>query len=351
MITVLTFNSCQSVNQILTLNDLTEAQKDGNIQIVSVDSTIYYVSMFSFNDSSIYVSGTKKKFDLLTDYTGKLYFKDISYIQTRNTNTIGTLAFLGLTGLIVYYGSSAIENTSGINAAVKITYPSSGSGTGSCPFIYSWNGNEYVLEGEAFGTALGKALETKTCIILPELKPSDKKLKIKITNERPETHFFNNIKLAAIETDNDVTVYSTNNNSLQSVTKHKNISKALDINKTDITSLLKVDDNLYWESDLSSANQNSDFEDKVFVDLNIIDPTDSVSLVISAVNTNISSKVFSFLQRILGDEFANFTKAAETDDEIINVLKETLIRSALKIDIWNGKDWKYVDLIYPEANQ
>ncbi len=54
---------------------------------------------------------------------------------------------------------------------------------------------------------------------------------------------------------------------------------------------------------------------------------------------------------MLGDEFVNFTKALETDQEIIDLMKEALQRSSLKIDVWNGQEWKFIDLIYPEANR
>ena len=207
------------------------------------------------------------------------------------------------------------------------------------------------MEGEAFGTALGKELETETSIVLRDLEPSNNRLKIKLTNERPETHFFNNIRLVAVETDKDETVYADNHNSLCTVKKHKKIFKAFERNKTEVTDLFIEDDNHYWKSDLSTAITSLNFEDQVIVELKDIDQVDSLSVIVSAINSEISSVVFSYLQNFLGDEFANFTRAAETDPEIIDVLKETLARSALKIDIWDGTLWKYFDLVYPEANQ
>ena len=146
------------------------------------------------------------------------------------------------------------------------------------------------------------------------------------------------------------TIYADNHNMFCAVRKHKKIFKAFDRNKTEITDLFKDDDN-FWTSDLSSATTEAKFEDQVIVELKGIDQVDSISLMTSAINTEISSVVFGYLQRLLGDEFANFTNAAETDPEVIDILKKTLDRSALKIDIWNGTDWIYADLIYPEANQ
>lgn len=347
---IFTLNSCYSVKEISTFNDLAETMEDGDIQIVSRDTTVYFVDNFTYSDSSINIKGIKRKSDLQNEFNGDLYFKDIAYIQTASTNSFANLAFLGINVFLISNGISILSDPSGINAIVKIVYPYSGGAGGSCPYIYSWDGNNYKMEGEAFGTALGKELETETSIVLRNLEPSNNRLKIKLTNERPETHFFNYIRLAAVETDKDETVYADNHNSLCKVKKQKKIFKALERNKTEVTDLFIEDDNHYWKSDLSTAIPGLNFEDQVIVEFTDIDQVDSLSLIVSAINSEISSVVFNYLQNFLGDEFANFTRAAETDPEIIDVLKKTLTRSALKIDIWDGTVWKYFDLVYPEAN-
>ena len=351
IISILILNSCFSVKEILTFKDLAEAREDGEIQIVTGDTTVYYVDNFTFSDSSINIRGIKKKSDLQNEYNGSLDFNDIAHIQSVNSNTLQNLAFLGANVLLISNGVSIISDPSTIEAVIEIVYPGGSGGGGSCPYIYSWNGSNYNLEGEAFGTALGKALETETSIVLQNLVTSNNRLKIKLTNERPETHFFNNIQLLAVETDKSVTVYSDNNNYLCSVKKHKKILKAIDRNKTEVTDLFVDDDDNYWKSDLSSATPELNFEDQVVVELENVDQVDSLSLVVSAINSEISSVVFGYLQKLLGDEFANFTRAAETDPEIIEILNKTLYRSSLKIDIWNGIAWEYADLVYPEANK
>lgn len=347
---ILLLSGCYSVNEISTYKDLGDARRDGEIQIVMRDSTVFYVDKFTYSDSSINIRGFKKKSNIQTEYEGSLNFKDIAYIQNLNSNFMQGVLIVGATGLIVGYGAPIITNTSGIETIVKIVYPTYSGGGGSCPYIYSWDGNNYKLEGEAFGTALGKALETETSIVLKDIRSSENRLKLKLCNERPETHFFNNIKLWAVETYKNETVYADNHNLLCAVKKHKEIFKAFDQNKTEITDLF-IDDDNYWKSDLSSAKPESEFEDQIIVELKNIDKVDSISIMISAINSEISSVVFSYLQKLLGDEFANFTNAAESDPEVIEILKRTLYRSSLKIDIWNGNEWKYTDLIYPEANQ
>jgi len=349
--TVLFLITCQHANEIALYKDLSKASREGAIQVVTIDTSVYYLNKFTFDDSSLTGTGTREKAQIKSDFDGRLLFKDISYIQSRDHNLLKSLAFLGVTTFIVIKGSPAITDESGLEAVVEIIYPSRGGGGSSCPFIYSWNGEKYVLEGEAFGTALGKALEYETCTMLPALISEKSKLKIKLTNERPETHFFNNVKLIACETDINSVVYVDNNNFLWPVKEQVKPLSALDQNDSDITDLIIEEDNVYWQSDLTSAKVESGFEDQIVVNFPKNKNIDSVSLIISAINTTISSVVFKKLQSLLGDEFVNFVKATENDPEMIEILKETLTRSSLKVDVWDGNNWIYQDMIYPEANQ
>ena len=88
---IFTLNSCYSVTEISTFNDLAETMEDGDIQIVSRDTTVYFVNNFTYSDSSIKIEGIKRKSDLQTEFNGDLYFKDIAYIQTASTTVLPIL--------------------------------------------------------------------------------------------------------------------------------------------------------------------------------------------------------------------------------------------------------------------
>ena len=70
------------------------------------------------------------------------------------------------------------------------------------------------MEGEAFGIALGKAREMITCTVLSALNTTEQNLKVRITNERPETHFFNTIALQAVEIDQKAKIFADNDQDL-----------------------------------------------------------------------------------------------------------------------------------------
>ena len=55
------------------------------------------------------------------------------------------------------------------------------------------------MEAEAFSTAISKSLETQTHHLLPSLNPVKNELKVRIGNQRPETHLINDVDLYAVD--------------------------------------------------------------------------------------------------------------------------------------------------------
>jgi len=342
--------SCVSTNTITRRSQIGDPRSTGILEVNMLDSSKYLLSNYTLGDSAISGSGQYINSSRIDYFSGEIELSKILSINAQNTSFIKSFISAGVLCVVVPYVLATLVEPRGttITQTTKRVVPPPNNG--SCPYLYSFNGSEYVLEGEAFGTALGKALESESCVVLTELKPIDDKLKIKITNERPETHFINNVQLIAVESDKDGIVYSNNHNELISVRNHKKIQKSTE-NGKDITNLITDRDNKYWVSDLSTANSSSGFEDKITLQIDNINLADSITLIVSAINTNISAVLFEYLNKTLGDEFPSFANAIETDPEMIGILKETLFKSALKIDIWDGSNWNYTDVLFPEANQ
>jgi len=233
------------------------------------------------------------------------------------------------------------------NPTVELVYPPGG---GSCPYIYSWQGDRYVLDGEAFGIALGKAREMTTSTVLSEPNSTEQNLKVRISNERPETHFFNTIALQAVEIDQKAEVVADNDQDLWPVYTSKKPLAALDNTGKNILSRISDKDNLYWESNLDLPTLYSDFED--IIELTFNRPPESLqgSIIIRAINTYFGNLVFEKLFEFLGDQSLSFMSAVENDQEVIQLLHEWTIESSLKVSVWNGSSWLPCGILYPEAN-
>lgn len=70
---------------------------------------------------------------------------------------------------------------------------------GSCPYIYSYNGEAFVFEGEAYGGAIFRGLERDDYMPLSNLKAGDGICKILISNELQEHQFTNLAELVVVD--------------------------------------------------------------------------------------------------------------------------------------------------------
>ncbi|MEY3367401.1 MAG: hypothetical protein RI973_556 [Bacteroidota bacterium] len=69
---------------------------------------------------------------------------------------------------------------------------------GSCPYVYTFNGQTFVFEGETYSGAIFRGLERDDCVPLPHLKPDDGLYKVRIANELKERQFTNLANLTAV---------------------------------------------------------------------------------------------------------------------------------------------------------
>jgi len=347
--TIFQYN-CTSIRQVTNDYELRDINKLHKIYVFTKDSILYELNKYNLlGDSVLTGFGYKIISESEEPFEGRIILKNIKYVLTserdfwKSALAVGIISYIGITG-ISYLGK---DNDLRMWSVVKYPYS---TGTGSCPFIYSWNGDEYILEGEAFGIGLSKSFEMKTSHVLNFLSPFNSFCKIKLSNERPETHYFNQVEVKAFEVDKNIEVYSDVNNQFWQVEKTIIPSKANDYLGSNIIQKISNKDSDYWESDLSNIKSSSNFEDVIEVEFIKEKSVNDGVLLIHAINTNLSQKVFEFLGSYLGDQILEFYNSLETDPEMISVFRDWVKEISLKAFIWNRDKWEELGFIYPEAN-
>lgn len=316
------------------------------------DSSIITMKEFYFEDEyhfggkgSVEKNNTQKAFDSVID------LRDANYI-VYNTSDGAEIVMLIAGAAITVNAVAVITNSSGLNLTPIIKtvyYGGGGPGNQSCPFLYSYTGNEkWKLEGEVFGTGLGKGLEISSTVLLKNLPGQDMN-RIKFTNERPETHYFNSVEVFAVEYSEGKKVYAANSGEYIEASDISAPVNAI-FNKRNILSEVSSQDGHYWVTDRSNANAESDFEDVIYAELKNENNNDSIAVFLESINTFFSSHAFKFISDYIADEPSEFYNAIDNNKDFINLLKDIRERSALKIDVWNGKKWELQSTIYPEAN-
>ena len=199
ILSLLFLSGCYSTTNVRTYRDMSEALPH-SLRIMAVDTTVYELKRFSFTDSLVEGEGEHLVAGHWLPFSGQLPMSRIVYIQSRSFNTFTSLVGLGLIGL-----TAAWFNEAGTEEGLRVWRPYGGGG--SCPYVYAWDGSRYVRQGEVFGTALGKGLETSTGCVLPDASVPEGILRVRIADERPETHYINSIRVCAYEALRGTPVY------------------------------------------------------------------------------------------------------------------------------------------------
>jgi hypothetical protein len=334
------------VNQALVENDF--------VQLITNDGAEYLLQI-SFMDSSLLKGEGKYRQTLDSDWDnfyGELPVDSVNMVALKKSNFLKGLfkgsIIVGSAALLtdLWFKASDEEDEPNLAANMRYTGPTDIS---SCPFIYSWDGEKYVLDAEAIGVAWGKGLELTTCSILPSLK-EEGRIKIKITNERLETHYLNSLRLLAIPMEINTIPVLDNENIVWPVRKPEKPNAVIDHSGRNVVHFIETKDQKYWSSDLESANIKGNFED--YLDLKFALPWNAKKglLIVNAINTELSNQVFAELYELLGNKTLHFINEVENDPNLISTLKNWIEESSLKAHIKIENKWVKIGKINPVAN-
>lgn len=143
------------------------------------------------------------------------------------------------------YGLVAAVAVVGILVAVAATHPAKSST--SCPFVYSWDGSEYVLDAEPYGGATTRGLERDDFSELEHLRADNGSYRLLVTNEAEETQFTNLMALQVIDHPAKTQVLADEFGGYHTVTAPQPPISARDHLGRDLLRWLEAPDRLIWE--------------------------------------------------------------------------------------------------------
>lgn len=344
LLSILLFvNGCiPSSRTVDTMKDLREAQrKDQPIRILTADSRIYTLNPYYLNGNSISGNGTVEYKNDKKGFSGEIPYSDIELIERLKPN-------LGQ-GFWIIPASLAI--TGGLVTLMEPQEFTIERIEGSCPFIYAYDGTDYKLEAESFSTSISKALEGQTYHHLPSLKPVDNKLKIRVANERPETHIFNSMELFMVDALDASSIVLDVNNKVWPVYYEQAPRSASDHSGKNVLETVATKDHEFWETDFKSANVELEFQDELTLTFDLPANTENATLIINAINSDLINDMYSAAGAIIGNKALDFYHTLESDSELKNFFLKWIERSSLLIEILTEEGWEKAGSLRPEANE
>ncbi len=313
----------------------------GPLRALTVDSKLYTLEKFSFNDSLLHGVGTLRHAGYTSKFEGSIRFDSIAFLE-RKEDSFTQAAWVVPMVVIASAGVLMLPNA----PAFSIHY----AGSSSCPFVYSYNGSGYTLDTEVFGTSVSKVMEAQTYSMLPSLVADGGVAHIRVSNERPETHMVNNVKLYAADAGRYPGCALDTKNRLWPLPHAVPPRSARDHSGTDILEEISSRDKRYWVSDLSGGSAEGGFRDVLEVEFPVSPDAREATLVVDAINTELIFNVYRSIGRILGDATLDFYQALETDEGLQRCVNDWLSDCGLVIEVHDGNAWKHIDRILPEAN-
>jgi hypothetical protein len=120
----------------------------------------------------------------------------------------------------------------------------------SCPFIYSWDGQQYVFDGEPYGGATMKSLERTDWSRLEHLAEVNGQYRLMLTNEVDETQHTNSLRLLVVDHPRGTRVVMDGEGRPHAFRSIASLRSASDAAGTDLLPWLRADDQAVWEHKL-----------------------------------------------------------------------------------------------------
>ncbi len=209
----------------------------------------------------------------------------------------------------------------------------------SCPFIYTWDGEQYHFAGEIYSGTIYKPLERHDYLKLPSY-PGNVEYKIKITNEVREIQHTNLLELMVVDHPEGSNVWVDKSGQVFPVASLIPPFKAVNTEGREVTSLLAGKDNSFYQSDPSGTVIPD--RDALIMEFPRPEAT-SAALVIRAKNSILLDYMMGEFNQLFGDAYQSFVRKRQGFSG--ERLSQWSVNQGIPLDLSverNGK-WEHVD--------
>lgn len=175
-------------------------------------------------------------------------FSDIQQVWVRKTNVGAIVA-----NVVIVAGVACA-----LSALAAYSFEKSLEDVESCPFVYSWNGEDYVLDAEPYGAAVSEGLKRTDWVELSNLREVDGKYRVLLTNELHETQCTDELKLVAVDHAPGVRIAPDLMGRAHTFDCPLPPASAVDQKGRDILAFVGKNDQVFWLSDLDEKSPDGD---------------------------------------------------------------------------------------------
>lgn len=293
-------------------------------EIVTTGGTTY-----SLNDPSVASIKREKGRFIVTPRKpgGAIHFSEIDLVWARRSDPgMTVLAVLG--GIALAAGGTML-----LIAALKE----------SCPFIYSYDGQNFIFDAEPYGGATCPGLQRTEWCTLEHLREVNGEFRLKITNEVDETQHTDELKLLVVDHPQGLKVVPDETGGIHTVARPVLPSLARAGGTRDILPLVKDNDWLFWQSRVEEKDPDNpaDVRDELLFEFPKPAGATRAKLVFNGCNTLWASQMVKLLLELhganVGQCYAAMNAKGIAYQALMNWnLQEELYRLAVRVETRSG---------------
>ncbi|MEE9458030.1 MAG: hypothetical protein V3W11_12865 [bacterium] len=218
------------------------------------------------------------------------------------------------------------------------------AGSGSCPFVYAFDGSSYEFAGEVFGGATFPPLERHDYLPLTNLKSVDGEYRVKLANELREIQHTNLAELLVIDRPRGAEVLVDKYGVPHTLTELQSPAEAVTLRGEDVTDVVAAADDAPYMGGIPEE-VNGDLDGLV---LTFARPRDAsaAKLVVQGKNSLWLDYVFGEFCELFGDEYGDWYEGKEKEptEKFRRWSLEQGIPLAVYVD--DGGEWRFVDYFH-----
>jgi hypothetical protein len=211
----------------------------------------------------------------------------------------------------------------------------------SCPYVYSFDGQRYVLDAEGFGGAIFEAARKPDWVNLSHLRAVDGVYRVRLTNEQREIQYVDEVELLVLDRRPGVRVIPSLRGSLHTFTAPVAPQRAVDLGGEDVLPLLRADRRWVSRPLGEDLDEPRDLRDGLVLEFPRPAGAASVKLAFDVQSTPWASSLLRHVLSLQGRALPAWSERMNSDATARGSFQRALAREGLMtVRIWNGEAWQ-----------
>ena len=215
----------------------------------------------------------------------------------------------------------------------------------SCPFIYAYNGEQYIFDAEPYGGAICQGLKRTEWCSLDYLKPVQGQYKVLLRNEVYETQYTDELRLLVVDHPLGTKVVSDLSGNIHTLSRLVSPNRVFDSQGRDLMLYFSDNDWIFWQSRMREKNPDrmEDLRDEIIFEFPKPMDAKEIKLLFNGCSTLWASQMIKRVLELHGNKVSDWYDEVNSFGpafyELMNWdVKEQLYR--LHIQVVTDKGWK-----------